>query len=169
MRGIEYEARITHSLRSKDDKENAIINILCRFSDAKTALVFCGPEPMVNHMTSINLHRQIEISLVALSECQSRTENTRPHLFAVDELEYVLRLMLLHGNLSIKIFKTCSLLVLSMRMTFPKNQDRCFIAAEGQIAMRGKKGTSVLVVPYQRRRFIERLSTTCPHVVERAR
>ena len=66
---IEYEA-ITIA---PNDKENAIINIL-RFSDAKTALVFCGTRAMVNHMTSRFANRGF--SVVALSGELSQEQRT---------------------------------------------------------------------------------------------
>ena len=141
---IEYEA-ITIA---PNDKENAIINIL-RFSDAKTALVFCGTRAMVNHMTSRFANRGF--SVVALSGELSQEQRTH----ALSSIRSGRARICIATDVAARGIDIQDL-QLVIHADLPKNQES-LLHRSGRTGRAGKKGTSVLVVPYQRRRFIERL------------
>lgn len=141
---IEYQA-ITIA---PNDKENAIINIL-RFSDAKTALVFCGTRVMVNHMTSRFANRGF--SVVALSGELSQEQRTH----ALSSIRSGRARICIATDVAARGIDIQDL-QLVIHADLPKNHES-LLHRSGRTGRAGKKGTSVLVVPYQRRRFIERL------------
>ncbi len=141
---IEYQA-ITIA---PNDKENAIINIL-RFSDAKTALVFCGTRAMVNHMTS--RFANIGFSVVALSGELSQEQRTH----ALSSIRSGRARICIATDVAARGIDIQDL-QLVIHADLPKNHES-LLHRSGRTGRAGKKGTSVLVVPYQRRRFIERL------------
>jgi len=141
---IEYQA-ITIA---PNDKENAIINIL-RFSDAKTALVFCGTRAMVNHMTSRFANRGF--SVVALSGELSQEQRTH----ALSSIRSGRARICIATDVAARGIDIQDL-QLVIHADLPKNHES-LLHRSGRTGRAGKKGTSVLVVPYQRRRFIERL------------
>ena len=141
---IEYQA-ITIA---PNDKENAIINIL-RFSDAKTALVFCGTRAMVNHMTSRFANRGF--SVVALSGELSQEQRTH----ALSSIRSGRARICIATDVAARGIDIHDL-QLVIHADLPKNQES-LLHRSGRTGRAGKKGTSVLVVPYQSRRFIERL------------
>lgn len=141
---IEYQA-ITIA---PNDKENAIINIL-RFTDAKTALVFCGTRAMVNHMTSRFANRGF--SVVALSGELSQEQRTH----ALSSIRSGRARICIATDVAARGIDIHDL-QLVIHADLPKNQES-LLHRSGRTGRAGKKGTSVLVVPYQSRRFIERL------------
>ncbi|MEE3008217.1 MAG: DEAD/DEAH box helicase [Pseudomonadota bacterium] len=141
---IEYQA-ITIA---PNDKENAIINIL-RFSDAKTALVFCGTRVMVNHMTSRFANRGF--SVVALSGELSQEQRTH----ALSSIRSGRARICIATDVAARGIDIQDL-KLVIHADLPKDHES-LLHRSGRTGRAGKKGTSVLVVPYQRRRFIERL------------
>ena len=141
---IEYQA-ITIA---PNDKENAIINIL-RFSDAKTSLVFCGTRAMVNHMTSRFANRGF--SVVALSGELSQEQRTH----ALSSIRSGRARICIATDVAARGIDIQDL-QLVIHADLPKNHES-LLHRSGRTGRAGKKGTSVLVVPYQRRRFIERL------------
>ena len=141
---IEYQA-ITIA---PNDKENAIINIL-RFTDAKTALVFCGTRAMVNHMTSRFANRGF--SVVALSGELSQEQRTH----ALSSIRSGRARICIATDVAARGIDIQDL-QLVIHADLPKNHES-LLHRSGRTGRAGKKGTSVLVVPYQSRRFIERL------------
>lgn len=141
---IEYQA-ITIA---PNDKENAIINIL-RFTDAKTALVFCGTRATVNHMTSRFANRGF--SVVALSGELSQEQRTH----ALNSIRSGRSKICIATDVAARGIDIQDL-QLVIHADLPKNHES-LLHRSGRTGRAGKKGTSALMVPYQSRRFVDRL------------
>ncbi len=141
---IEYQA-ITIA---PNDKENAIINIL-RFTDAKTALVFCGTRATVNHMTSRFANRGF--SVVALSGELSQEQRTH----ALNSIRSGRSRICIATDVAARGIDIQDL-QLVIHADLPKNHES-LLHRSGRTGRAGKKGTSALIVPYQSRRYVDRL------------
>ena len=141
---IEYQA-ITIA---PNDKENAIINIL-RFTDAKTALVFCGTRATVNHMTSRFANRGF--SVVALSGELSQEQRTH----ALNSIRSGRSRICIATDVAARGIDIQDL-QLVIHADLPKNYES-LLHRSGRTGRAGKKGTSALIVPYQSRRYVDRL------------
>ena len=141
---IEYQA-ITIA---PNDKENAIINIL-RFTDAKTTLVFCGTRATVNHMTSRFANRGF--SVVALSGELSQEQRTH----ALNSIRSGRSRICIATDVAARGIDIQDL-QLVIHADLPKNHES-LLHRSGRTGRAGKKGTSALIVPYQSRRYVDRL------------
>ena len=141
---IEYQA-ITIA---PNDKENSIINIL-RFTDAKTALVFCGTRATVNHMTSRFANRGF--SVVALSGELSQEQRTH----ALNSIRSGRSRICIATDVAARGIDIQDL-QLVIHADLPKNHES-LLHRSGRTGRAGKKGTSALIVPYQSRRYVDRL------------
>ena len=141
---IEYQAITV----APNDKENAIINIL-RHTDAKTALVFCGTRAMVNHMTSRFANRGF--SVVALSGELSQEQRTH----ALNSIRSGRSRICIATDVAARGIDIPDL-QLVIHADLPKNHES-LLHRSGRTGRAGKKGVSALIVPYQSRRYVDRL------------
>ena len=141
---IEYKAITV----APNDKENAIINIL-RHTDAKTALVFCATRATVNHMTSRFANRGF--SVVALSGELSQEQRTH----ALQSMRSGRSRICIATDVAARGIDIPDL-QLVIHADLPKNHES-LLHRSGRTGRAGRKGVSTLIVPYQSRRFVERL------------
>ncbi|MFP6747103.1 MAG: DEAD/DEAH box helicase [Alphaproteobacteria bacterium] len=141
---IEYRALVV----APNDRENAIINIL-RYFEAQTALVFCGTRAAVNHMTARFTNRGF--SVVALSGELSQTERSRA-LQAMRDGRARICIATDVAARGIDLPK-CELVI---HADLPRNREG-LLHRSGRTGRAGRKGVSVLVVPYNWRKRTERL------------
>ena len=141
---IEYRAHVV----APSDVENAIINVL-RFHDAKNALVFCKTRANVNHLLA-RFHNR-GLSVVALSGELSQKERTH----ALQALR--------DGRANVCVATDVAArgldlpdLDLVIHADLPSNRES-LLHRSGRTGRAGRKGVSVLVVPFKARRRIERL------------
>ncbi|WP_300396289.1 DEAD/DEAH box helicase [Henriciella sp.] len=141
---IEYRAHVVAPV----DTENAIINVL-RFHEAKNALVFCKTRANVNHLLA-RFHNR-GLSVVALSGELSQTERTH----ALQALR--------DGRANVCVATDVAArgldlpdLDLVIHADLPTNQES-LLHRSGRTGRAGRKGISVLIVPFKARRRIERL------------
>ena len=141
---IEYRAHVV----APPDTENAIINVL-RFHEAKNALVFCKTRANVNHLLA-RFHNR-GLSVVALSGELSQTERTH----ALQALR--------DGRANVCVATDVAArgldlpdLDLVIHADLPTNQES-LLHRSGRTGRAGRKGISVLIVPFKARRRIERL------------
>ena len=141
---IEYRALSM----APNDRENAIINVL-RFYEAKNALVFCGTRATVNHMTARFTNRGF--SVVALSGELSQAERTH----ALQAMRDGRARVCIATDVAARGIDLPNL-ELVIHADLPKNAES-LLHRSGRTGRAGRKGVSVLVVPYNARRRTERL------------
>ena len=141
---IEYRAHIV----APADTENALINVL-RFHEAKNALVFCKTRANVNHLLARFHNRGMNV--VALSGELSQTERTH----ALQALR--------DGRANVCVATDVAArgldlpdLDLVIHADLPTNRES-LLHRSGRTGRAGRKGISVLIVPFKARRRIERL------------
>jgi ATP-dependent RNA helicase DeaD len=141
---IDYRA---HAI-APADVENAIINVL-RFHEAKNALVFCKTRANVNHLLA-RFHNR-GLSVVALSGELSQSERTH----ALQALR--------DGRANVCVATDVAArgldlpdLDLVIHADLPTNRE-ALLHRSGRTGRAGRKGVSVLIVPFKARRRIERL------------
>ena len=141
---IDYRAHVV----APADVENAIINVL-RFHEAKNALVFCKTRANVNHLLA-RFHNR-GLSVVALSGELSQKER----MHALQALR--------DGRANVCVATDVAArgldlpdLDLVIHADLPSNQES-LLHRSGRTGRAGRKGVSVLVVPFKARRRIERL------------
>ena len=141
---IEYQALAV----APNDKENAIINVL-RYHEAKSAIVFCGTRATVNHLTSRFGNRGF--SVVALSG--ELSQNERSH--ALQAMRDGRARVCIATDVAARGIDLPNL-ELVIHADIPKNAEG-LLHRSGRTGRAGRKGTSVLVVPYNWRKRTERL------------
>lgn len=141
---IEYRA---HTV-APADAENAIINVL-RFHEAKNALVFCKTRANVNHLLA-RFHNR-GLSVVALSGELSQKER----MHALQALR--------DGRANVCVATDVAArgldlpdLDLVIHADLPSNKES-LLHRSGRTGRAGRKGVSVLIVPFKARRRIDRL------------
>src|SRR5690606_21982108 len=130
------------------DTENAIFNVL-RYHDAANALVFCGTRAAVTHLQSRFSNRGF--SVVALSGELSQKERTH----ALQALRDHRANVCIATDVAARGLDLPDL-DLVIHADLPKNPE-ALLHRSGRTGRAGRKGTSVLVVPYPARRRTERL------------
>ncbi|MFP6775077.1 MAG: DEAD/DEAH box helicase [Alphaproteobacteria bacterium] len=141
---IEYQAIVV----APNDRENAIINVL-RYFEVGTALVFCATRAAVNHMTARFANRGF--SVVALSG--ELSQNERSHaLQAMRDGRAQICIATDVAARGIDLPK-CELVI---HADLPRNREN-LLHRSGRTGRAGRKGVSVLVVPYNWRKRTERL------------
>jgi len=141
---IEYRALTV----APKDEENGIINVL-RYFDAKNALVFCATRAAVNHMTSRFANRGF--SVVALSGELSQAE--RSH--ALQAMRDGRARVCIATDVAARGIDLPNL-ELVIHADLPKNSES-LLHRSGRTGRAGRKGVSVLIVPYKARKRTERL------------
>ncbi len=141
---IEYRALMV----APNDRENAIINVL-RFYDAKNALVFCGTRAMVNHLTSRFNNRGF--SVVALSGELSQNERTH----ALQAMRDGRAKVCIATDVAARGIDLPDL-QLVVHADIPKSREP-LLHRSGRTGRAGRKGVSVLIVPHNWRKRVERL------------
>ena len=141
---IEYRA-----LRvSKDDRENAIINVL-RYYDAKNAIVFCDRRDEVNRMVQRFNNRGF--SVVALSGELNQSQRSA----ALQALRDGRAKVCIATDVAARGLDLPDL-ELVVHASVPKNTE-ALLHRSGRTGRAGRKGVSVLIVPHQATRRAERL------------
>jgi ATP-dependent RNA helicase DeaD len=130
------------------DIENAIFNVL-RYHDAANALVFCGTRAAVTHLQSRFSNRGF--SVVALSGELSQKERTH----ALQALRDHRANVCIATDVAARGLDLPDL-DLVIHADLPKNPE-ALLHRSGRTGRAGRKGTSVLIVPYPARRRTERL------------
>ncbi len=130
------------------DTENAIFNVL-RYHDAANALVFCGTRAAVTHLQSRFSNRGF--SVVALSGELSQKERT----YALQALRDHRANVCIATDVAARGLDLPDL-DLVIHADLPKNPES-LLHRSGRTGRAGRKGTSVLIVPYPARRRTERL------------
>lgn len=130
------------------DVENAIFNVL-RYHDAANALVFCGTRAAVTHLQSRFSNRGF--SVVALSGELSQKERT----YALQALRDHRANVCIATDVAARGLDLPDL-DLVIHADLPKNPE-ALLHRSGRTGRAGRKGTSVLIVPYPARRRTERL------------
>ncbi|MCX7359775.1 MAG: DEAD/DEAH box helicase [Alphaproteobacteria bacterium] len=130
------------------DIENAIFNVL-RYHDAANALVFCGTRAAVTHLQSRFSNRGF--SVVALSGELSQKERT----YALQALRDHRANVCIATDVAARGLDLPDL-DLVIHAEIPKNPE-ALLHRSGRTGRAGRKGTSVLIVPYPARRRTERL------------
>jgi len=133
---------------AQKDQENAIVNVL-RYYEAKNALIFCGTRAMVNHMTARFNNRGF--SVVALSGELSQSERTH----ALQAMRDGRARVCIATDVAARGIDLPNL-ELVIHAEIPKNRES-LLHRSGRTGRAGRKGTSVLIVPANARRFTERL------------
>jgi ATP-dependent RNA helicase DeaD len=141
---IQYVAFTT----AAHDTENAIFNVL-RYHDAANALVFCSTRAAVTHLTSRFTNRGF--SVVALSGELSQKERTH----ALQALRDHRANVCVATDVAARGLDLPDL-DLVIHADLPKNTEG-LLHRSGRTGRAGRKGTSVLIVPYAARRRTERL------------
>lgn len=131
-----------------EDSENAIVNVL-RYYEARNALVFCKTRAMVNHLTARFNNRGFAV--VALSGELAQDERTRALQMMRDgrarvcvATDVAARGIDLPG------------LELVVHADLPTNRE-ALLHRSGRTGRAGRKGVSVLIVPFSARKRTERL------------
>ncbi len=141
---IEYRA-----LRvSKDDRENAIINVL-RYYDAKNAIVFCDRRDEVNRMVQRFNNRGF--SVVALSGELNQNQRSA----ALQALRDGRAKVCIATDVAARGLDLPDL-ELVVHASIPKNTE-ALLHRSGRTGRAGRKGVSILIVPHQGTRRAERL------------
>lgn len=143
-RDIEY---VAHTI-APSDAENAIMNVL-RFHEAKNALVFCKTRANVNHLLARFHNRGVNV--VAMSGELSQKER----MHALQALR--------DGRANVCVATDVAArgldlpdLDLVIHADLPSDQES-LLHRSGRTGRAGRKGVSVLIVPFKARRRIERL------------
>jgi ATP-dependent RNA helicase DeaD len=141
---IEYRALVT----AGHDAENAIFNLL-RFYDAANAIVFCGTRAAVTRLASRFGNRGL--SVVSLSGELSQGERTKALQAMRDHRAQVC----VATDVAARGIDLPDL-ELVVHADLPKNTE-ALLHRSGRTGRAGRKGASVLIVPYSARRRTERL------------
>lgn len=141
---IEYRA-LTVAPR---DRENAIINVL-RFYEATSAIVFCATREAVNRMTSRFTNRGFAV--VALSGELSQGQRTH----ALQAMRDGRAKVCIATDVAARGLDLPDL-ELVIHADLPQNS-QVLLHRSGRTGRAGRKGTSVLIVPFNQRRKTERL------------
>jgi ATP-dependent RNA helicase DeaD len=141
---IEYRALVT----AGHESENAIFNVL-RYYDAVNAIVFCGTRAAVTRLESRFANRGF--SVVALSGELSQSARTHALQAMRDHRAQVC----IATDVAARGIDLPDL-ELVIHADLPKNTE-ALLHRSGRTGRAGRKGTSVLIVPYSARRRTERL------------
>lgn len=141
---IEYRAMKV----APSDRENAIINVL-RFYEAKSAIVFCATRESVNRMTSRFTNRGF--SVVALSGELSQGQRTH----ALQAMRDGRARVCIATDVAARGLDLPDL-ELVIHADLPQN-GAALLHRSGRTGRAGRKGVSVLIVPWNRRFQAERL------------
>lgn len=141
---IEYRALNV----SKDDRENAIINVL-RYYDAKNAIVFCDRRDEVNRMVQRFNNRGF--SVVALSGELNQSQRSA----ALQALRDGRAKVCIATDVAARGLDLPDL-ELVIHASVPKNTE-ALLHRSGRTGRAGRKGVSVLIIPHQATRRAERL------------
>ena len=141
---IEYRALVAHG----HDSENAIFNVL-RYYDATNAIVFCGTRAAVTRLESRLSNRGL--SVVALSGELSQSARTHALQAMRDHRAQVC----VATDVAARGIDLPDL-ELVVHADLPKNTE-ALLHRSGRTGRAGRKGASVLIVPYSARRRTERL------------
>jgi ATP-dependent RNA helicase DeaD len=141
---IEYRALTVAS----HERENAIINVL-RYYEAKSAIVFCATRMGVNRMTSRFTNRGF--SVVALSGELSQAQRTH----ALQAMRDGRARVCIATDVAARGLDLPNL-GLVIHADLPENSQG-LLHRSGRTGRAGRKGTSVLIVPHNRRKRTERL------------
>jgi ATP-dependent RNA helicase DeaD len=141
---IEYRALVAHG----HDSENAIFNVL-RYYDATNAIVFCGTRAAVTRLESRFSNRGL--SVVALSGELSQSARTHALQAMRDHRAQVC----VATDVAARGIDLPDL-ELVVHADLPKNTE-ALLHRSGRTGRAGRKGASVLIVPYSARRRTERL------------
>ncbi len=141
---IEYRALTV----APSDRENAIINVL-RYFEAKSAIVFCATRESVNRMTSRFTNRGF--SVVALSGELSQGQRTH----ALQSMRDGRARVCIATDVAARGLDLPDL-ELVIHSDLPQNSP-ALLHRSGRTGRAGRKGVSVLIVPYSARFRAERL------------
>ncbi|MFT5485250.1 MAG: ATP-dependent RNA helicase DeaD [Paracoccaceae bacterium] len=141
---IEYRALNV----ANHERENAIINVL-RYYEAKSAIVFCATRMGVNRMTSRFTNRGF--SVVALSGELSQAQRTH----ALQAMRDGRARVCIATDVAARGLDLPNL-ELVIHADLPENSQG-LLHRSGRTGRAGRKGTSVLIVPHNRRKRTERL------------
>lgn len=141
---IEYRALTV----APSDRENAIINVL-RYFEAKSAIVFCATRESVNRMTSRFTNRGF--SVVALSGELSQSQRTH----ALQAMRDGRARVCIATDVAARGLDLPDL-ELVIHSDLPQNSP-ALLHRSGRTGRAGRKGVSVLIVPYSARFRAERL------------
>lgn len=141
---IEYRALTV----APSDRENAIINVL-RYYEAKSAIVFCATRMGVNRMTTKFTNRGF--SVVALSGELSQSQRTH----ALQAMRDGRARVCIATDVAARGLDLPNL-ELVIHADLPDN-GQTLLHRSGRTGRAGRKGTSVLIVPHNRRKRTERL------------
>ncbi len=141
---IEYRALVT----AGHESENAIFNVL-RFYNATNAIVFCGTRAAVTRLSSRLENRGL--SVVALSGELSQSARTH----ALQALRDHRAQVCVATDVAARGIDLPDL-ELVVHADLPKNNE-ALLHRSGRTGRAGRKGASVLIVPYSARRRTERL------------
>jgi ATP-dependent RNA helicase DeaD len=144
---IEYRALAV----APSDRENAIINVL-RYYEAKSAIVFCATRIGVNRMTTKFTNRGF--SVVALSGELSQSQRTH----ALQSMRDGRARVCIATDVAARGLDLPNL-ELVIHADLPDN-GQTLLHRSGRTGRAGRKGTSVLIVPHNRRKRTERLFDT---------
>jgi ATP-dependent RNA helicase DeaD len=141
---IDYHA---HAV-AQPEREHAVVNVL-RFYDAPSALVFCGTRDGVFHLHAALQERGF--SVVSLSGELSQAERNRS-LYAMRDGR---ARVLVATDVAARGLDLPNV-ALVVHADLPQNE-AALLHRSGRTGRAGRKGTSVLLVPYPGRRYAERL------------
>ena len=141
---IEYRALVC----APGDRDNAIVNVL-RYYEAKNAIVFCNTRAAVNHLTA-RLHNR-GFTVVALSG--ELSQNERSH--ALQAMRDGRARVCIATDVAARGIDLPNL-ELVIHADLPTNPDT-LLHRSVRTGRAGRKGVSVLIVPYPRRRKAEQL------------
>jgi len=131
-----------------NDQENGLINTL-RFYEAKNAIVFCNTRATVNHITARLNNRGFKV--VALSGELSQNERTH----ALQAMRDGRAQVCVATDVAARGIDLPNL-ELVIHADLPKNRES-LLHRSGRTGRAGRKGVSVLLVPFRSRRRTERL------------
>ncbi|RED15757.1 DEAD/DEAH box helicase [Parasphingopyxis lamellibrachiae] len=139
---ISYQAMVV----APADIENAAVNLL-RFHEAESAMLFCGTRDSVRHLHSSLIERGF--SAVALSGEHSQSERNQ----AMQALRDKRARVCVATDVAARglDLPTLSLVI---HVETPRDA-QTLQHRSGRTGRAGKKGTAVLIVPYQRRKRVE--------------
>ena len=131
---------------SPSDIENAVVNLL-RFHEAETAMLFCATRDNVR-----NLHaRLVERGFAAVALSGEHSQSERNH--ALQALRDGRARVLVATDVAARGIDLPNL-TLVIHVELPRDAET-LQHRSGRTGRAGKKGTAILIVPYQRRRRVE--------------
>ncbi|WP_164117631.1 DEAD/DEAH box helicase [Sphingorhabdus sp. Alg239-R122] len=130
------------------DTENAVVNLL-RFHEAESAMLFCGTREAVRRLHSSLVDRGF--SAVALSGEHTQSERNQ----AMQALRDKRARVCVATDVAARGLDLPSL-SLVIHVEIPRDAET-LQHRSGRTGRAGKKGTAVMVVPYQRRKKVERM------------